>query len=100
MAKQMAISVAKASDKTSIEHNNRSMSESELKKLTHIDQNRLDQNEYLVNIPIEQVYEIEFAEALGNYNAKQKGLTGKLIVTTIILCNQKNTCFNKRLFSR
>ena len=74
----MAISVAKASDKTSIEHNNRSMSESELKKLTHIDQNRLDQNEYLVNIPIEQVYEIEFAEALGNYNAKQKRTDRKI----------------------
>lgn len=72
MARQMSISVAKASDKTSIDHNNRTMNKSELNKLTHIDQSRLEKNEYLVNIPIEEMYEKEFGEALSNYNAKQK----------------------------
>lgn len=72
MARQMSISVVKASNKTSIEHNNRSMKKSELNKLTHIDQSRLDLNEYLVDIPIEEVYEREFTEALKNYNDKQK----------------------------
>lgn len=72
MARQMSISVAKASNKTSIEHNNRSMTKSELNKLTHIDQGRLHKNEYLVDISIEEMYEKEFGEALENYNNKQK----------------------------
>ena len=72
MARQMAISIVKASDKTSIEHNNRSMSRSELNKLKHIDQDRLNKNEYLVDIPIEEIYEKEFGEALQKYNDKQK----------------------------
>lgn len=72
MARQMAISIVKASDKTSIVHNNRSMSASELNKLNHIDQERLNKNEYLVDISIEEIYEREFAEALQKYNDKQK----------------------------
>lgn len=48
------------------------MSKSELNKLKHIDQDRLNKNEYLVDIPIEEIYEKEFGEALQKYNAKQK----------------------------
>ena len=90
MARQMSISVAKASDKTSIDHNNRTMNKSELNKLTHIDQSRLNKNEYLVNIPIQDLYEKEFGEALSNYNAKQKRNDRKIdkIIWTLYVKNR------------
>lgn len=89
MTRQMSISVAKASDKTSIDHNNRTMNKSELNKLTHIDQSRLNKNEYLVNIPIQDLYEKEFGEALSNYNAKQKRNDRKIDNYYEHICNSK-----------
>lgn len=47
------------------------MSEKEKEQNTHIDDSRTDENKYLVQEDIKELYEREFGEALENYNAKQ-----------------------------
>lgn len=67
-----SVSLKKATKKTNIKHNNRTMSEKEKERNTHIDYSRSDRNKYLVQEDIKKLYEQEFGEALKKYNAKQK----------------------------
>lgn len=68
----MSVSVKKATNKTNIKHNNRTMSDKEKKRNAHIDYSRSHENKYLVQEDIKKLYEHEFGEALEKYNAKQK----------------------------
>lgn len=68
----MAISFKKATNKTNINHNNRTMSEKQKERNSHIDESRSHENVYLVQKNLKEVYKEEFGEALENYNAKQK----------------------------
>lgn len=67
----MSVSLKKATNKTNIKHNNRTMSDAEKEKNKHIDDSRSDENKYLVQEDIKNLYEREFGEALERYNAKQ-----------------------------
>lgn len=68
----MSVSVKKATNKTSIKHNNRAFNERDKERNSHIDYSRSHENKYLVRENIRDLYEREFGQALGNYNNKQK----------------------------
>ncbi|PUW00463.1 plasmid recombination protein [Cronobacter sakazakii] len=68
----MSVSLKKATNKTNIRHNNRTMSEKEKEQNSHIDYSRSDENKYLVQKDLKELYQEEFGEVLENYNAKQK----------------------------
>jgi len=68
----MSISLKKATNKTNIKHNNRTMSEKEKERNPHIDESRSDENKYLVQKDLKELYQEEFGGALEDYNAKQK----------------------------
>lgn len=68
----MSVSLKKATNKTNIKHNNRTMSEKEKERNSHIDYSRSDENKYLVQKDLKELYREEFGEVLENYNAKQK----------------------------
>ncbi|WP_257153414.1 plasmid recombination protein, partial [Bacillus pseudomycoides] len=55
-----------------IKHNNRTISEKEKERNSHIDYSRSDENKYLVQKDLKELYQEEFGEALEKYNAKQK----------------------------
>ncbi|PEF38590.1 plasmid recombination protein [Bacillus wiedmannii] len=68
----MSVSLKKATNKTNIKHNNRTMSEKEKERNSHINYSESDKNKYLVQKDIKELYREEFGEVLENYNAKQK----------------------------
>ncbi|HFK1691057.1 plasmid recombination protein [Bacillus paranthracis] len=68
----MSVSLKKATNKTNIKHNNRTMSEKEKERNSHIDYSKSDDNKHLVQKDLKELYQEEFGEVLENYNAKQK----------------------------
>ncbi|PGF06519.1 plasmid recombination enzyme [Bacillus pseudomycoides] len=68
----MSVSLKKATNKTNIKHNNRTMSEKEKERNSHIDYSKSDDNKYLVQKDLRELYREEFGEVLEKYNAKQK----------------------------
>jgi len=68
----MSVSLKKATNKTNIKHNNRTMGEKEKERNPHIDESRSHENKYLVQEDLKELYEREFGGALEKYNAKQK----------------------------
>ena len=68
----MSVSLKKSTTKTNIDHNNRTMSDKEKERNSHIDYERSDENKYLIQEDIRDLYKREFGEALENYNAKQR----------------------------
>lgn len=68
----MSVSLKKATNKTNIKHNNRTMSDKDKERNSHIDESRSHENVYLVQKDLKELYQEEFGEALENYNAKQK----------------------------
>lgn len=70
----MTISFKKATNKTSIKHNNRKFDEKDWESdyHKHIDRFRSDNNRYLVQRDIHEMYDEIFGRALELYNAKQK----------------------------
>ena len=68
----MSVSLKKSTTKTNIDHNNRTMSDKEKERNSHIDYERSDENKYFIQEDIRDLYKREFGEALENYNAKQR----------------------------
>lgn len=68
----MSVSMAKATTKTNIKHNNRMMSDKEKERNSHIDSERSHENKYLVQKDLNELYQSEFGESLEKYNDKQK----------------------------
>ncbi|MBY7131359.1 plasmid recombination protein [Bacillus sp. 8YEL33] len=68
----MSVSLKKATNKTNIKHNNRTMSEKEKERNSHIDYSKSDENKYLVQKDLKELYQEEFGEVSEKYNAKQK----------------------------
>lgn len=68
----MSVSVKKATNMTNIKHNNRTMSEKQMNKNTHINTERSTENKYIVQKDLKELYKDEFGEALEKYNEKQK----------------------------
>ncbi|EOP63446.1 hypothetical protein KOW_05496 [Bacillus cereus VDM006] len=68
----MSVSLKKATNKTNIKHNNRTMSEKEKERNSHIDYSKSDENKYLIQKNLKELYREEFGEVLEKYNAKQK----------------------------
>lgn len=66
----MSVSLKKATKKTNIRHNNRTMNEKEKEKNSHIDYSRSHENKYLVQKDLKEIYRDEFSQALKNYNEK------------------------------
>ena len=75
----MSVSLKKATNKTNIKHNNRTMSEKEKERNSHIDYSKSDDNKYLVQKDLKELYQEEFGEVLENYNAKQKRNDRKIV---------------------
>ena len=69
-----SISFKKSATKTSIKHNNRDFEEADwnTKFHRHIDRERSDQNQYLIQKDIHEMYDELFGEAVEEYNTKQK----------------------------
>lgn len=67
----MSVSLKKATNKTNINHNNREMTEKQRERNDHIDYSRSDENRYLVQDDIKELYAREFGDALQKYNDKQ-----------------------------
>src|SRR5690625_2899163 len=74
----MSVSLKKSTTKTNIDHNNRTMSDKEKERNSHVDYERSDENKYLIQEDIRDLYEREFGEALENYNAKQRRADRKI----------------------
>ncbi len=70
--RSLSVSVVKSTTKTNLSHNNREMTENEMRTNQHINQEKSSSNLYLVKENIEDLYEREFGQALENYNDKQK----------------------------
>lgn len=68
----MSVSLKKETNKTNIKHNNRTMSEKEKERNSHINYSRSNKNKYLVQKDLKELYQEEFGGALEEYNAKQK----------------------------
>jgi len=68
----MSVSLKKATNKTNIKHNNRVMNEKEKERNLHINYSKSDENKYLVQKDVKELYQEEFGEVLERYNAKQK----------------------------
>lgn len=70
----MTISFKKATNQTSIKHNNRKFDEKDWESdyHKHIDRFRSENNRYLVQRDIHEIYDEIFGSALELYNAKQK----------------------------
>lgn len=68
----MSVSLKKATNKTNIKHNNREMNEKEKERNLHINYSKSNENKYLVQKDVKELYQEEFGEVLEKYNAKQK----------------------------
>lgn len=71
---EISISFKSATNKTNTRHNNRTLTEEEFKEPehAHIIRELSDNNIYVRQIPLNDVYEQEFGQALIDYNNKQK----------------------------
>jgi uncharacterized protein YoxC len=68
----MSISLKKDTAKTNIKHNNRTMSEKEKERNSHIDFSKTGENKYLVQKDLRELYNDEFGKSQEKYNEKQK----------------------------
>lgn len=69
--KGLSVSAALAGDKTNLAHNNREEKEVRKKKNDHIDKEKINDNVYLKQESIEEVFDKIFGDALEKYNNKQ-----------------------------
>lgn len=95
--KALSVSVVKSTTKTNLKHNNREMTKNEMRTNQHIDQEKSDSNVYLVKENIEDLYEREFAEALENYNNKQKRNDRKIENYYDHISNSKKTAAQQEM---
>ena len=68
----MSVSFKKATNRTNIKHNNRDFTEKQKAQNSHIDFSKSDENKFLVQKDLRELYEQEFSEPLKKYNDKQK----------------------------
>lgn len=95
--KALSVSLVKSTTKTNLKHNNREMTKNELRTNQHIDQEKSASNVYLVKENIEDLYEREFAEALENYNNKQKRYDRKIENYYDHISNSKKTATQQEM---
>lgn len=93
----LSISFVKATNKTNINHNNRTMDKNELRNNTHINHSKSSQNIYLIQKDIEEVYEELFSEALQEYNQKQKRNDRKIKNYYEHISNSKKTAVQQEI---
>ncbi|MGR6012329.1 plasmid recombination protein [Bacillus paranthracis] len=72
------------------------MSEKEKEQNSHIDYSRSDENKYLVQKDLKELYREEFGEVLENYNAKQKRNDRKIDDYYKHIQSSKKTCTSAR----
>lgn len=77
--KQLSASLVKSTTKTNIKHNNRELTKNEMRTNKHIDESRSDNNIFLKQRDIKEVYQEQFFEALQKYNDKQKRKDSRLV---------------------
>jgi len=68
----MSISLKKDTAKTNIKHNNRKFNDKEKEENSHIDFSRSDENVYLAERSLKELYKQEFGQVQADYNKKQK----------------------------
>jgi hypothetical protein len=69
---QYSVSLKKATNMTNIKHNNREFTDKQKEQNSHINFDRSNENIYLVQEDLKELYEREFSEPLQKYNDKQK----------------------------
>src|SRR5574344_2559340 len=69
---QYSVSLKKATNMTNIKHNNREFTDKQKEQNSHINFDRSDENIYIVQDDLKELYEREFSESLQKYNDKQK----------------------------
>ncbi len=71
---ELSISFKTSSKMTSLKHNNRELTEEEFLEPAHrhIDQTKINQNIYIRQENLKEVYDDIFGQALKDYNANQK----------------------------
>lgn len=67
----MSVSFKKSTTKTNLKHNNRTMTEKQKERNNHINYDRSEVNQYLIQRDLKELYETEFGPALEKYNQKQ-----------------------------
>lgn len=72
--KQLSASLVKSTTKINIKHNNRELTKNEIQINKHINESKSDNNIFLEQRDIKEVYQEQFSEALQNYNDKQKNI--------------------------
>ena len=97
--RSLSVSVVKSTTKTNLSHNNREMTENEMRTNQHINQEKSSSNLYLVKENIEDLYEREFGQALENYNDKQKRSDRKIDNYYDHISESKKTATQKEMNS-
>lgn len=67
----MSISFKKSTTKTNLNHNNRNFTDKQKEKNNHINYDRSEINQYLIQRDLKELYKTEFGPALEKYNQKQ-----------------------------
>lgn len=93
----MSISFKKSTNKTNLNHNNRSMTEKQQEQNSHIDYTRSDENIYLKQNDLKELYEEEFGEALEKYNQKQRRNDRKIDSYYQHIKNSKKTALQQEM---
>lgn len=94
---QYSVSLKKATNMTNIKHNNREFTDKQKEQNSHINFDRSDENIYLVQDDLKELYEREFSESLQKYNDKQKRNDRKIDSYYDHIKNGKKLPFNKKL---
>ena len=95
--KQLSASLVKSTTKTNIKHNNRELTKNEMRTNKHIDESRSDNNIFLKQRDIKEVYQEQFSEALQKYNDKQRRNDRKIDDYFEHISNSKKTMVQQEM---
>lgn len=93
----LSASLVKSTTKTNIKHNNRELTKNEMRTNKHIDESRSDNNIFLKQRDIKEVYQEQFSEALQKYNDKQRRKDRKIDDYFEHISNSKKTMVQQEM---
>lgn len=93
----LSASLVKSTTKTNIKHNNRELTKNEMRTNKHIDESKSDNNIFLKQRDIKEVYQEQFSEALQKYNDKQRRKDRKIDDYFEHISNSKKTMVQQEM---
>ncbi|HZK33511.1 MAG TPA: plasmid recombination protein [Tissierellaceae bacterium] len=93
----LSASLVKSTTKTNIKHNNRELTKNEMRTNKHIDESKSDNNIFLKQRDIKEVYQEQFSEALQKYNNKQRRKDRKIDDYFEHISNSKKTMVQQEM---